>query len=411
MTITRVHGRAFTAIAVVLLTLVAAPVRTQQTDLHVSLVPPDRIRVSERSNLSTRENGRYAGLLSRQVTGYLSRSEASEYRGRFFLYEQVRRDMQQVARPVDRSLESTVEISATTLFGGEDRYPSFGHFLQFPAERLATGASWQAPAWITIDPRRDGNSLRLPVVVEYRLAGRESWNGTPALRVEARFATRYPLPESDDPDAPVVDYSGPVDSVTGSHRVTIMLAEAGLTTGAGSMAFIRDELAEEYRFVDGSTLVHEGHTLLFLSGLTLESRRRVADDVRTRIDEESTDVTVEETDTGVRLTVRALRFLPDQAVLLPDERGRLDTVAAALSDVEEARFLVVGHTADVGTQESQEILSVERARTIAGELAERGINRDRIDIEGRGGTEPVASNTTETGRARNRRVEIYVLEE
>lgn len=411
MTPTRGTRRAFTAFAGALLLAAASLAGAQEADYAVGLVLPDRIRVSERSNLSTRQDGRYAGLLSRQVTGYLSRSEAIEYRGRFFLFEQVRRDMQQVARPVDRSLESTVEISPTTLFGGSGSYPSLSHLLQFPGTRLASGARWDAPAWISIDPRRDGNPLRLPVVVEYRFAGRESWNGSPALRVEAQFATRYPLPPSDDPDAPVVDYDGPIASVTGAHRVTIMLPEAGLATGAGQVAFVRDELAEQYRFADGSTLVHEGHTLLFLSGLTLESRRRVAEDVRSRLDEQTPDISVEETDTGVRLTVRALRFLPDQAVLLPDERGRLDTVAAALRDVRQARFLIVGHTADVGTEESQQRLSVERARTIASELAARGISADRIDIEGRGGSEPVASNATEAGRARNRRVEIYVLEE
>lgn len=411
MTTTRSRGRAFIAIATVLVAVGPAPVAAQQTDFAVGLVAPDRIRVSERSNLSTRENGRYAGLLSRQVTGYLSRGEASDYRGRFFLYEQVRRDMQQVARPVDRSIESTVEISPTTLFGGDGVYPSLGHLLQFPSGRLAPGAVWEAPAWITIDPRRDNNPLRLPVVVEYRFAGRESWNGVPALRVEAAFATRYPLPPSDDPDAPVVDYAGPIASVTGGHRVTIMLPEPGREGGAGQVAFIRDEVAEQYSFADGATLAHEGHTLLFLSGLTLESRRRVADEVREQIDDETNDISVDETDTGVRLTVRALRFLPDQAVLLPDERGRLDAVATALEEVEDARFLIVGHTADVGSEESQQRLSVERARTIAAELAARGINPDRLDVEGRGGTEPVASNATDVGRAQNRRVEIYVLEE
>ncbi|MFW5742060.1 MAG: OmpA family protein [Spirochaetota bacterium] len=403
--------RAYTALAALIVAISPTAVRAQQAGLAVGLVPPDRIRVSERSNLSTRENGRYTGLLSRQVTGYLSQSEAPVYRGRFFLFEQVRRDMQQVARPVDRSLESTVEISATTLFGGDGSYPSMGHLLQFPAERLAPGARWDAQAWITIDPRRDGHPLRLPVVIDYRFAGRESWSGAPALRVEARFATRYPLPPNDDPDAPVVDYTGPIASVTGSHRVTILLPESGLTTGAGQVAFLRDELTEEYRFGDGTTLVHEGHTLLFLSGLTLESRRRVADEVRQRIDDETTGIRVDETDTGVRLTVSALRFLPDRAVLLPDERARLDTVAAALAEVEQARFLVVGHTADVGSGQSQRRLSVERARTIAAELAARGISPDRIDMEGRGGSEPVATNETEAGRAQNRRVEVYVLEE
>jgi len=122
-------------------------------------------------------------------------------------------------------------------------------------------------------------------------------------------------------------------------------------------------------------------------------------------------ISVEETDSGVRLTLEALRFLPDQAVLLPEERSRLDSVAEALARIPDARLLIVGHTADIGTQESQQALSEQRARTIAKELVRRGIDANRLDLEGRAGREPVAPNSSESGRAQNRRVDIYVLEQ
>ncbi len=368
---------------------------------------PERIRISERSNLSTRENGRYAGLLNRQVTGYLTRSKGTEYEGRFFLYEQVRRDMQQIARPVDRSIESSLSMTSTTLFEGARDYPSIQQLLRLPAAQPRPGFRWQAPAWISLDPRRDANPLRLPVRVEYRFVGSENWNGSPAFRIEAQFATRYPLPPSDDPDAPVVDYLGDIIEVRGSHRLTIMLPKSG-----GSLAFVRDQLQEQYRFSDGEELVHEGHTLLFLNGLLVEEQARIAREVQESIDSDAIDgVSVDRTSTGVRLTIDSLQFLPDQAVLLPGERSRLDSVASALSRVDGSRFLVVGHTADVGSEGSQQRLSVERAGLIAAELAARGVSPDRIDVEGRGGSEPAASNATEAGRALNRRVEIYIVEE
>jgi outer membrane protein OmpA-like peptidoglycan-associated protein len=78
--------------------------------------------------------------------------------------------------------------------------------------------------------------------------------------------------------------------------------------------------------------------------------------------------------------------------------------------VPERTFLVVGHTADIGLPDAQQELSVRRAGTVVDELTARGIDADRLLFEGRGGTEPVASNDTETGRAQNRRVEILVLE-
>ncbi|MFW5685189.1 MAG: OmpA family protein [Spirochaetota bacterium] len=380
----------------------------------LALESAERIRITERSNLSTRENGRYLGLLNRQGTGYLTRTEAAEFTGRFFVFEQLRRDRSQVARPVDHSFESTLAISPDALLAGDGEYPSLQHLSIAPSgaqtRALRPGARWEAPAWTVITPRPGASSLRLPVIVAYHYRGEEIWNGAPAVRIEAQFATRYPVPPSDDPDAPVVRYQGPLVEVRGAHRLTMLLPVE--VTSEAQVAFLRDEVEEHYRFSDGTTRSVQGHVLLFLAGLTVERQRIVEDQIEEQLREaEIEDITVETTDTGVRLTIDALRFLPDQAVLLPEERGRLDQVARALARTEGTRFLIVGHTADVGSQRSQEVLSVERARVIAAELSERGISPDRMDIEGRGGTDPVASNATEEGRARNRRVEIYVLEE
>jgi outer membrane protein OmpA-like peptidoglycan-associated protein len=304
-------------------------------------------------------------------------------------------------------------LTPLSLFSSSDDYPSIQDVPALPGRSLRPGDTWEARAWISIDPRRSRNVLRLPVAVGYRYAGLETWNGSPAHRVEAQFATRYPLPPSDDPNAPTVAYDGPITAVTGRHTMTIVIPVPPADGQVrGDVAFIRDEVAEQYLFSDRNELTVHGHTLLFLSAHAVETLQRVAESVeRSMRETEVADVSVDRTATGVRLTVRSLRFLPDQAVLLPEERGRLDSVAEALGALDAQRFLVVGHTADVGSEESQRRLSIERARVIAAELAARGIARDRLDIEGRGGSEPVASNETDEGRARNRRVEIYIVEE
>ena len=74
-------------------------------------------------------------------------------------------------------------------------------------------------------------------------------------------------------------------------------------------------------------------------------------------------------------------------------------------------FLVIGHTAAVGTPESQQELSVKRAKAIVDFMVSRGVALDRFLYQGRGGTQPVAPNDTEENMARNRRVEIIVLED
>ena len=392
------------AAAVLMLASVHTAAANDEPD-SLSLRLPERIRISERSNLSTRVNGRYVGLLTREVTGHLSGEEGMGYAGRFFLYEKMRRDADDVGRLVDQSVALMLDITPTTLFDGTSDYPYIQGLLRAPRGALAEEDTWEAPAWITINPRHAAEPLRLPVVVSYTYMGREMWNGDPTARIEAEFDTVYPLPRQDNPDAPVVRYTGDIVAVRGNHAVTLMVPDSGT-----QIAFIRDTVTEQYLFADGNDMLVQGHVLLFLSG-TMPGDGRISEAVEERLrDEQVPDVTVDRTEIGVRLTIDALRFRPDQAVLLPEERTRLDSVAHALRQIDGVRYLVVGHTADVGTPEGRATLSVERAQVIAGELARRGISPDRIDIEGRGSAEPVATNETEEGRARNRRVEIYVIE-
>lgn len=112
---------------------------------------------------------------------------------------------------------------------------------------------------------------------------------------------------------------------------------------------------------------------------------------------------------GMKLTMYDLRFVADAARILPEERERIDGIAAALKQAGPlARFVVEGHTASVGKPAGELELSILRSVTVAEELARRGIPRERISTAGYGGTRPVAGNDSEEGRALNRRVEITI---
>jgi len=71
---------------------------------------------------------------------------------------------------------------------------------------------------------------------------------------------------------------------------------------------------------------------------------------------------------------------------------------------------VVGHTDNVGSDASNNTLSIARADTVRDFLEDRGVSRSRIEAVGRGEREPIASNDTADGRAKNRRVEIFLRE-
>ncbi|THB62576.1 MAG: OmpA family protein, partial [Spirochaetaceae bacterium] len=133
-----------------------------------------------------------------------------------------------------------------------------------------------------------------------------------------------------------------------------------------------------------------------------------------RLAQNSDKITVDETDIGVRLSLPALRFVADQAVVLPQEKNRIEQLHSVLQEAlsinPDSTFLVVGHTADVGLQESQQILSEERAKAIVDMMVAKGIPADAFMFQGRGGQEPVASNSTDQGRALNRRVEVIIVE-
>ena len=103
-----------------------------------------------------------------------------------------------------------------------------------------------------------------------------------------------------------------------------------------------------------------------------------------------------------------LSFATGRADLNPSLRPVLDQFAQGLDNTTLVR--IVGHTDSTGSDAINDPLSVERARTVRNYLADRGVPSARLDIAGRGSREPIADNATDAGRAKNRRVEIFLRE-
>lgn len=99
-------------------------------------------------------------------------------------------------------------------------------------------------------------------------------------------------------------------------------------------------------------------------------------------------------------------FDAGRADLKPAMRPVLDEIARQLDPT--VRLTVVGHTDGAGPASVNDPLSMDRAEAVREYLVNHGVQRGRLLVEGRGGREPVASNATESGRAANRRVEIYL---
>ncbi|MFZ9395817.1 MAG: OmpA family protein [Erythrobacter sp.] len=127
---------------------------------------------------------------------------------------------------------------------------------------------------------------------------------------------------------------------------------------------------------------------------------------------EGSGVDVTEVDNGQAILVNlpdGVTFDVGSATLKPAFRDTLNGVADSLIKYPNSIVDVYGHTDSTGSDAFNQSLSERRAQTVANYLTSRGVSQARLRWQGFGETMPVADNTTEEGRARNRRVEIKII--
>ncbi len=99
----------------------------------------------------------------------------------------------------------------------------------------------------------------------------------------------------------------------------------------------------------------------------------------------------------------------DKSVLKPAGKAKLEDLVSKLQGTDIEVVVATGHTDSIGTDAYNIKLSLRRANAVKAFLASKGIPADRIFVEGKGEGQPVASNKTREGRAKNRRVEVEVV--
>jgi OOP family OmpA-OmpF porin len=99
----------------------------------------------------------------------------------------------------------------------------------------------------------------------------------------------------------------------------------------------------------------------------------------------------------------------DKSVVKPAGKAKLDDLVSKVKGINLEVIIAVGHTDSVGSDAYNQKLSVRRAEAVKAYLVSKGIEKNRIYTEGKGEKQPVASNKTTEGRAKNRRVEIEVV--
>ena len=101
-----------------------------------------------------------------------------------------------------------------------------------------------------------------------------------------------------------------------------------------------------------------------------------------------------------------INFETGKANILPESQTIVDQIVLMLNQNKDLNISIEGHTDNVGSNQSNQTLSENRAKTVMNALITQGIDKSRLSFKGWGSTKPVADNKTEEGKAKNRRVEI-----
>jgi outer membrane protein OmpA-like peptidoglycan-associated protein len=101
-----------------------------------------------------------------------------------------------------------------------------------------------------------------------------------------------------------------------------------------------------------------------------------------------------------------LNFETGKSDIKPESQPILDQIVEMLKQNPDLKISIEGHTDNVGSDKSNKALSENRAKSVMNALVSAGIEKSRLSSKGWGATKPIADNSTEDGRFKNRRVEI-----
>ncbi|HWP58832.1 MAG TPA: OmpA family protein [Candidatus Acidoferrales bacterium] len=176
-------------------------------------------------------------------------------------------------------------------------------------------------------------------------------------------------------------------------------AAIGGALGLGTGALIGDQLqGQEQKQAEQQARIEQQRQ-------EIERNRALLDELKRR------NIEARETERGVLVNLPAVNFEFDSAQLTREGRERVNQIASIVSRQAPGRRLSVeGHASrERADQEAyNQRLSERRALAVADALSADGVDRSRITARGLGTTSPIASNDTEEGRRRNRRVEVII---
>jgi outer membrane protein OmpA-like peptidoglycan-associated protein len=271
----------------------------------------------------------------------------------------------------------------------------------FPDKELVPGDTWTAPGEERHDLRAVGipNPYQIPIDVRYRYIGTTTKNGKETRLLSASYTIfiRPPEPRAYKDIFPI--------QIAGYSDQQIYWDPAGGDAVAYEEKFDlvfdwSDGTSQEFRGSAQSKQLEAAH--MDRAAMQAEIEKGVAG---------MPNVSVASNDEGVTISIEDIQFEADSAVLKPAELAKVERIAELLKRYPDRDILVAGHAAAAGYAAGRKTLSEQRAKAVAERIIALGArSSERVRATGYGDERPIADNATEAGRARNRRVEITILE-
>ena len=283
----------------------------------------------------------------------------------------------------------------------------------FPQHDVKKGESWWHSASEAHDLRDNFNIQKpfvVPVDVTYTYQGPTQREGKTYQLIEVNYDLYYDIPlknlQNRRNGNAALPMLYPVRTMGYSKQQLYWDNEAGLLPYYDEVFTIMMELNT------GAVIEYHGSAKAEITALQRMDKEEIAGVLDKNIrDMGISNTTVEKTDEGITISLENIQFEPDSARLLPAEKEKIEKIGKLLSAYPDYELLISGHTALAGKAEDRQVLSEQRAAAVANYLVELGVREQHhIFTRGFGAEKPVAPNTTEANRARNRRVEITVLE-
>lgn len=273
----------------------------------------------------------------------------------------------------------------------------------FPQKKIKKGESWTAEGKEVQDVRKAFNmdrALIFPFNAKYTYVDDLKQNDKILNVIEVTYDFEYENIESN------LEKGETLLSSTGFSKQTLYW---------DNKKGILDNYTEEFQIrikdIYGNYYIFQGSAKAEITEYKSLNDESTIKQIQDTLDEMNlNDISVKKGEKGLTISIENIQFEADSNILRDSEKLKLQKIAQILNQYSND-LLITGHCAERGTAKARQKLSEERAESVAAYLEQIGV-RDEYHIFtlGKGSTEPIASNMTESGRAKNRRVEITIMD-